>query len=74
MNDKLQKEFIKLIVEALDEVVMPAIDDLEQRMDQRFDGMDSKLDRVIDNQVVSNNTVNDHEKRLKKLESKRALA
>lgn len=80
MDDKLKKEFIKLIVQALDEVVMPAIDGLEQKMDQRFekmdqrfDGVDSKLDRVIDNQIVSNNTLNDHEKRIKKLETKQTI-
>jgi len=64
MDDKLKKEFIKLIVQALDEVVMPSIDDLEQKMDQRFDGTDSKLDRVIDNQ---------YEKRIKTLETKQTI-
>ncbi len=42
------------------------------RMEGRLDTVERKVDRVIDNQIGDRNKLEDHEKRIKKLESARA--
>lgn len=87
MDEQTKKEFISLFVQGFQEVMIPALDDLEKEINQRFEQMEHrfeqmeyrfdvietrldvverKLDRSLDEPI-------DHENRLKKLESRRAL-
>lgn len=77
MLTKKDKDDIKeIVVDVIQKVVMPAFETVatksdlkkvETRLDARLENVEMKLDRVIDKQV-------DHESRIKKLETKRALA
>ena len=88
LTKKDKSDIKDIVVDVIKEVVLPVFetvatkDDLkrtEQRLDnrldkveQRLDVVDSKLDKVAANQLDDKYTIKDHEKRLKKLESRRA--
>ena len=74
MNDKTRTEFILLFNQGFEEVVLPEIISFEEKMDQGFRKVNSKLDnleRRLDADAIK---LDDHENRIKKSESKRAVA
>lgn len=65
--NSLKDTFIPAM-EAMHEGLNGKIDDLENKMDGRFERVEGKLDRTYDATLVQGNKVADHEKRIIKLE------
>ncbi len=79
-----------IVVDVIKDVVLPAfetvalktdLDKVERKLDKRLGTVETrlnkvemKLDNVVDNQIVDKQKYDDHEKRIKKLESRRAVA
>lgn len=81
MNDKTKKELMIMMGDVVQDAIVPVIDDLEEKINNKFekvesrlDRMENKLDRVIDDHIVTKNKVSDHDKRIKGLESDRIAA
>lgn len=88
MDKQTRKDFVDLFAESFEAVVAPEIEDLRKDMEKGFAGVNSrlttvenrleaveiKLDRVAANQLEDRTVLKDHDKRIKKLESGRALA
>lgn len=71
---KIGKVVETKITDAIQELVVPAMDDLEKEMNKGFDKVNSKLDNLegrLDTHAIQ---LDSHEKRLKKLEAKRVVA
>lgn len=72
------------IVDAIQNVVIPAMDKMEEEIRQdmdkhadqvndRFNKLEHKADRILARQVDDSSTLKEHEKRMKKMESKSAV-
>jgi len=83
MLTKKDKGDIKdIVVDVIKEVVIPAFETVatkedlrkvEQRLDNRLDVVDRKLDKVAANQLDDIFIIKDHEKRIKKIESSKLI-
>lgn len=78
LDRKFDEKFIPLFNQGFEQLVMPALEDLEnglrKEMKEGFDKVNTRLDahdRRTDHLAIQ---VGDHEKRLKKLKSKRVVA
>lgn len=81
MDDKTKQDFILLFNQGFEEVVVPrleeldeTIDKLDKKMDKGFAGVNSKIDNINRRLDTMAFQVGDHEKRIKKLESKSVIA
>lgn len=88
MDKKTRKDFIDLFAEGFEAVVAPEIEELRKEVKQGFSGVNKRLetvknrleavevrlDRVAANQLEDRTQLKDNEQRIKKLESRRALA
>lgn len=87
MLTKKDKTDIKeIVVDVIKDVVLPAFETIATKNDlkkvenrlgtveTRLDVVERKLDKVVDNQLEDRAKFADHEKRIKKLESRRVLA
>jgi len=74
MDEKTKKDFILIFNQGFEEVVMPEIVELEDKMEQGFKKVNSKLESIerrIDEMATK---VGGHEKILKKSQSKSIAA
>lgn len=72
IDKKFEENFIKMFNKGFEEVVAPVLEEIEDEMKDGFKMVNSRLDNInrrLDTEVVK---VADHEKRIKRLESKRA--
>lgn len=84
-KDTEEEKFIRLFNLGFEQVVAPALDELEKEVkremnnrfdtvDTRFDNLERKVDRIAGKQLDHDNQFTNHEKRLKRLEVKRVVA
>ena len=88
MDDKTRQDFIEIFAEGFQGLVVPEINQLRKEMKQGFSSMnkrletveirldivDRKLDRVVDENIVMKNKVEDHDKQIKKLATRRSIS
>ena len=74
MDEKAKKDFILLINQGFEEVIAPRIEELKEEIKTGFEAVKKNSNQIIKRQTYSEDTLEDHEKRLRKLESKRILA
>lgn len=78
LDKKFEEKFIPLFNQGFEEVVAPAMEEMEKglkkEMNQGFDKVNSRLDSLDRRMDVFAIKSADQEKRIKKLETKRAVA
>lgn len=88
LDQQFEKKFIKLFNQGVDEVLIPQFEDIDKefininnKMTQGFDNINNRLDNlaikidaITSKQLDDEYQVKNHEKRINKLESHRAVA
>lgn len=84
MDDKTRQEFINLFNQGFQELVVPQLDELiegqeriENRLETieiRFDVVERKLDRVVDDHIEIKSKVEEHDKQIKRLTIRRSIS
>ena len=77
MDDQTKKDFIELFNQGFEDVVLPHIERIDSKLEvieDRLEVVELKLDKGIGQQLESKQKLEEYDKRLKKLESKKAIA
>lgn len=84
MDDKTKGELKDMIInvfnQGFEELVLPALENLEKELTKkidnlsdRLDSIDRKLDRTLAKQYEQQTSITDHEKRIKKIETHKTV-